>query len=244
MKKNEIDDIFARKLRNTELEPRAEAWAKLQQRMAHKKNNRVVLWWQRGAWLAAASVILLSGALWWNHTPEPNKSQMASVRIPTQKTTTEIQVAAIEKTTTKTIVLKPKNKYIKVNKNIETFDDQIIIAKKETKTTPEKEIEISKTTNETPQNTLAENTIKTIDTAPTAERKVLMTLPEIAETIITEHSINDKLPTNELPASNKKNSRFAKVFRQLKNLKEGEKVDWNEVGFDPNNVLSKVGKKI
>jgi hypothetical protein len=251
MKKNELDEIFARKLREAALEPRPEAWAKLQQRMANKKDNHVVLWWQRGAWLAAASVILVSGALWWSNLTTTTKPQIAKISIPIEKIRQEPQVATINKI----IEIKPTAKIgltyknIQVVKTTKVTDKQTIIAKQEVVLTPEKIIETPKIINELPANTIAENTVKTPETTPKIERKVLMTLPEVAETLVAEntkaeYTITDKSLAGQLPENNKKNNRFAKVFRQLKNIKEGEKVDWNEVGFDPNTVLSKVGKKI
>jgi len=36
---------------------------------------------------------------------------------------------------------------------------------------------------------------------------------------------------------------MAKVWKQLKNAKNGEKVDWDEVGFNPNKLLAKATGK-
>jgi hypothetical protein len=37
-----------------------------------------------------------------------------------------------------------------------------------------------------------------------------------------------------------KTSRFTRVFRQLKNARAGEKVNWDEVGFNPKAVLARL----
>jgi hypothetical protein len=47
------------------------------------------------------------------------------------------------------------------------------------------------------------------------------------------------MPENESNEKSK-SSRFAKVFRQLKNARAGEPVDWQEIGFNPKDVIAKV----
>jgi hypothetical protein len=39
-------------------------------------------------------------------------------------------------------------------------------------------------------------------------------------------------------------SRFSRVFRQLKNARAGEKVDWDEVGFNPKDLVARVDDRL
>ncbi len=41
-----------------------------------------------------------------------------------------------------------------------------------------------------------------------------------------------------------RNTRFARVFRQLKNARAGEKVDWDEVGFNPKSLVARVDDRL
>ncbi|WP_353723011.1 hypothetical protein [Dyadobacter sp. 676] len=41
-----------------------------------------------------------------------------------------------------------------------------------------------------------------------------------------------------------RNTRLARVFRQLKNARAGEKVDWDEVGFNPKNLVARVDDRL
>ncbi len=49
--------------------------------------------------------------------------------------------------------------------------------------------------------------------------------------------------TNEVEEK-PRNTRFARVFRQLKNARAGEKVDWDEVGFNPKNLVARVDDRL
>jgi hypothetical protein len=135
---------------------------------------------------------LVSGALWWSNLTTTTKPQIAKISIPIEKIRQEPQVATINKIIeikpTAKIGLTHKNNNIQVVKTTEITDKQTIIAKQEVILTPEKIIETPKIINELPANTIAENTVKTPETTPKIERKVLMTLPEVAETLVAENT--------------------------------------------------------
>lgn len=97
-----------------------------------------------------------------------------------------------------------------------------------------------------------------IEPKPT-EKTVVLQLPELQQTLV---AVNEKTPvekeisTASTESANpkfddnilnqpRKSTRMAKVWKQLKNAKNGEKVDWDEVGFNPNKLLAKAtGKEL
>jgi hypothetical protein len=93
--------------------------------------------------------------------------------------------------------------------------------------------------------------------APSAESKpstktVVMQLPELQESLVAANEKPISGPLTEPTVSKtdenilnepRKSTRMAKVWRQLKNAKNGERVDWEEVGFNPNKLLAKATRK-
>lgn len=102
----------------------------------------------------------------------------------------------------------------------------------------------------------AKTTITNTESKPT-EKTVVLQLPELQQTLV---AVNEKAPvekeisTASAESTNpkfdenilnqpRKSTRMAKVWKQLKNAKNGEKVDWDEVGFNPNKLLAKATGK-
>ena len=80
--------------------------------------------------------------------------------------------------------------------------------------------------------------IAALPTTP-KEKVVVMQLPEVVlENSVAVVSGNN----NELNTTKK--SRLGKFFKQLKNLKNGEKIEWDEVGVNPNKILARANKTI
>lgn len=105
---------------------------------------------------------------------------------------------------------------------------------------------------------VAQTTITNAESKPT-EKTVVLQLPELQQSLIATNekgiveketstasaeSTNPKFDENILNQP-RKSTRMAKVWKQLKNAKNGEKVDWDEVGFNPNKLLAKAtGKEL
>lgn len=89
-------------------------------------------------------------------------------------------------------------------------------------------------------------------------KTVVLQLPELKETLVAANaketiaepriklddtkSMSDELEDDILNKP-RKSTRMAKVWKQLKNAKNGERVDWDEVGFNPNKMLAKATGK-
>lgn len=87
-------------------------------------------------------------------------------------------------------------------------------------------------------------------TAKPTEKTVVLQLPELEKTLVAANdpqtnvaTTNSSIADNDVLDKPRKSTRMAKVWQQLKNAKNGEKVDWDEVGFHPNKLVAKaIGK--
>jgi len=110
---------------------------------------------------------------------------------------------------------------------------------------------------------IAENprTIAQTSTHPeitSGAKTVVLQLPELKETLVAANAkepiAEPRIKSEETKAVSeefeddilnkpRKSTRMAKVWKQLKNAKNGERVDWDEVGFNPNKMLAKATGK-
>jgi len=265
MKKHPIDDLFSRKLHGAEIAPREEAYQKLQARM-QAKQRRIGGWWQQGPWLAAAGVCLFLGAgwvLWKNNTPQNlTTAQIISQQTPVTATTPEQVARTTEKISVENKAnlkrnaeakelkiakiqrVEPKNSNLKQAEIKADFQEQVAKVMEETAI---KNQSLS-LTNEESKVVAQANMPSVKDTKPRA-KTVFLQLPSIKETLVvaTEQNGNttniEEVEIHEdLINKPRKSSRMAKVWQQLKNAKNGEKVDWEEVGIN-SKLLAKASKK-
>ena len=110
----------------------------------------------------------------------------------------------------------------------------------------------------------AQETQKVVAQAPaintelkTTEKTVVLQLPELQQSLVAaneKETVENNTSTPSVQSTNprfdenilnqpRKSTRMAKVWKQLKNAKNGEKVDWDEVGFNPNKLLAKATGK-
>lgn len=262
MKKNPIDDLFSRKLREAELTPRAEAWEKLQMRQQTKQRRAV--WIQWGPWLAAAgvSLLLIAGWLSWkDEAVSPTNTQMAqnttknpsvnSLSKPVQNQAVDIEFnkrQVVVQVEGKSVVAESKNNIENEQQVIQTTAPQIAQTVPQVAQEAKPSVESGLPTVET--TTAVAQATPSVEPKPT-EKKVVLQLPDLTEMerVASTMTPNESVTTStELEADflNKprKTSKMAKVWQQLKNAKSGEKVDWDEVGFNPNKLIAKAtGKK-
>ncbi len=248
MKKKSIDGLFADKLQQAEITPREEAWAKLQNKMAKKEKK--IVWLPIVRWSAAASVALLVGVgVWFMNNPKKQAGVELAQTKPQPKPvadskpkplpesialvkTREIQTAddrlvngAIS---SKIIIQKPT-----VQNNLETQLEIGIVKNEKTNIEPiEKKIEIV-----APEPKL--ETIAAIQPVSKPEKIVRLELTEPAEQL---PEIVDISPETSLLSNIAKEKRINKIFRQLKNLKNGDDIDWKEVGVKSPKLLARLNR--
>ena len=269
MKKNEIDKLFAERMAENEMKPRPEAWTKLESKLNQKKHR--IGWFQYGYWLAAASVVLfMIGFSFWNNKTDIDtqvsvnqgdkilnnggrsvKAQI-EVEIPryarndkanaqndkantrNDKANTQNDKANIQNDKVLAVIQTANKKTKKqLNNNAEVAQNQVPIKEVQPIQEPKPRLE-SLPKVELPKT----EAIAALPTTP-KEKVVVMQLPEV----VLENSVA-VISGNNNELNTTKKSRLGKFFKQLKNLKNGEKIEWDEVGVNPNKILARANKTI
>lgn len=249
--KNNIDQRFAKKLAQHQTTPRAEAWQKLEGRLQKKEDKTVVVRWANMTrWAVAASILLVAGT-WYFSVDEKaiqSTNQLSQNNTETTTATTEIlaqkstEVAGrqldIKYTEAKSTESNLELKYNNLAKNYisKPQEPQQQNIADSGKTEP---IQLPK--EETNHNTTVPNEIL----VATAETK----MPEVEPLTIVFNVSNFKdaepiLAENDTEKTDKKKSYLNRLFKQLKNAKNGDKVDWQEVGFKPAKILARAENKL
>ncbi|WAC10636.1 hypothetical protein [Dyadobacter pollutisoli] len=253
MKKHPVDDLFKRKLAELERKPSSDAWLKIQE--GNKTQRRHAGW----PWYAAASilVVMLGGYLVWRSEanglihPDNNQNVVAKMNKkeptpPTKEIEKEhvaelpevIVESANENSISKATPAGRNEKNHKVEKanpeNIPTTQNEIAVAALQEKQAA----------------THIEPNYERPSIAPKIEEVKI--LPD--EPAVSQVSKQDTEPTRTIIVAvetsgselddKPKNSRFSRVFRQLKNARAGERVDWEEVGFNPKTLVAKVDDRL
>jgi hypothetical protein len=244
--KNNIDKIFKESLQNYERQPRPQAWEKLQERLEGKDRKIVPLWWK---YVSAASVALLLGVggyLFLNENVDSTEQVAVSKKPVIKKNTplvdskdNNIELSSNDVSENSNLTSKNKIKFVKRGDLSPT-----IIIDEEPKIVHEK-IEYPSEKLEGTQTTK----IPTIEPKKTEENTIVLVLentkPKVEEETIILNFVETK---PEVVAQNtepeKKQSRVGKIWEQLKRAKNGENVNWNEVGVKPQKVLARADAKI
>lgn len=245
MKKHPIDDLFARKLSDWEPKVSPDLWDRIE--VTQKKSSRKVVW---GYWYAAASLVLvmLTGYLVWKGESEtftPTNETIAtrdSGQVTPQRGKSfqivepeQVLVAAEAKATNKVVERKvPTSKVIDLDATAAQKDGEYLATIEIQDLQPVEKEKYSPQTLE-----------KVRDNLP------VVVPPEIALGASEEPKSNDRVIVAHIPLQesglqeeNVKSSKFIKVLRQLKNAKEGEAVDWNEVGFNPKKLIARADERL
>jgi hypothetical protein len=236
MKKQPIDSLFADKLQQAEIAPRTEAWAKLQGKMAKKEKK--IVWLPFVSWSAAASVVLLAGlGIWFmNSSDKPAGTELANVKTPTQKTVlvpqSEVQVADYK------VVVSKKTKQIE-NK-LQTHQLPIVVQQVEIVVVKNEKTAIEPINKKAaviePEPKL--ETIAAVEPVQSQQKTVRL---ELSEPTIELLAANEAMQS-ELVNNTPKEKRINKIFRQLKNLKNGDDVNWKEVGVTSPKLLARLNR--
>ena len=232
-----IDKIFKESLKNYERQPRTEAWEKLQAKLEKKDNKIVPLWWK---YASAASVALLlgMGGYWFTSQKEVQTDVVAVSERPVLKkgveVKKEIDLQKSELVKVNNQKLQQKLRYsIEPKKNLGNPKVEVV----EPIEYPKEDIKI-----------IAQN--PKIENKPIVEENTIVlvlenTKPKKEEETIVLNFVDTKVETvaqNIEPE--KKQSRVGKIWEQLKRAKNGESVNWNEVGVKPQKVLARADAKI
>ncbi|MBB6001763.1 hypothetical protein [Arcicella rosea] len=245
-----IDKFFAERLQQYERQPRAATWEKLQTRLEKQESKVIPLWWKFAS--AASVALLFASGVYWLNTPEntvDNKFASVENNKPILKTEKDIvdvikpseekqNLANIENRENiplKTVSGKQNLKVLvskksKLEKSLNNEKEEVFLSKS---ITPQP---ISKPVLET--NTIVlvvENTQK--PAVKPEKETIVLNLVETQAEAVAENTVLDE-------SANRKQSKFNKIWQQLKRAKNGENVDWKEVGFKPQKLLARADAKI
>jgi hypothetical protein len=235
MKNSEkIDKIFSESLHNYERQPRSEAWEKLQARLDKPQSKVLPLWWK---FASAASVALLLGVggYWYNSQKNTPTDVLAIVN----QTKKNVVRENLPKPTTEESVAVEINKATEPNKK--KYKERGIGATQQNTITSAKVVKTDVVMNT--KNILSPTPLQEIKKVVDTNTIVLVleeTKPKVVkaeeETIVLNfveakpEALAQIDPTEE---NLKKQSRLSKIWQQLKRAKNGEDVNWGEVGIKP-----------
>jgi hypothetical protein len=261
-----IDRLFAEKLKGAEQAPRPQAWAKLESQLGGQRRRRIGAWWFAAA--ASVAVVVLAG--WWAFRDNTPATQLAEQTIKTgalkpQKSPTTQDFAQVDKVDDTLVKIAQKAEKTdpatqqssrvgtKPPQNSAPQVHQPVLEKSlapqlAQQPTLDNKLPTPPTTKIDEGKTLDKPQVQTLPVVAAAEAKPSTPLPLEGNTTIVMN-MNESLVKNAFKetitdtAKAKKASKLVRLFKQLKNAKDGEKVDWKEVGFDPTKLLARADEK-
>lgn len=245
MKNSEnIDKIFSEGLHNYEHQPRSEAWEKLQARLEKPQSKVLALWWKFAS--AASVALLLSvGGYWYNSQKIISDKNIATINPPQKNITKEcLQKSTMEESVATAIGKSTQTKQRKnIIKTANTTPQNVIAITKVTKTDEilHTKNSLSPTLSPEIKKVIEPNTIVLVleDTNPKnakEEETIILNFVEAKQESVAQTDANEE--------NFKKQSRLSKIWQQLKRAKNGEDVNWGEVGIKPQKVLARADAKI
>jgi hypothetical protein len=245
MKKHLVDDLFKKRLASFEKEPSESAWDRIQQGQ-NGKSRRFGAW----VWYAAASItlVLISGYVVWQNEAEQslngrNRTELAGLKMSNPDTLSDSgsgEKQAVAVVETPAVEEKPAMEPENESSRPETGKKEA--KKKSVNSVPEEviRVEVYAPAQVARAETAKPEPVKTEEQSLSPEKDGSRSV-ELARqedktpdrTIVVD--IDE--PKNEF--KDKKPSRLARVFRQLKNVREAEPVDWDDVGFNPKNIVAR-----
>ncbi len=255
--KNKIDLLFSEKLEKYEVKPRQQAWEKLEAQL-NKKQKRVVPLWQKLS--MAASIVLLLFAGWfgfYNNLNNQDKNINNAVNSQQKIASPTNNSLAINKNTKEVLPKIPQNKEAnlvveKQQKKISTKQSPIINEQVKqqflAKNDPNPEtLNGQNIPLDDPNKTLMplENNNLALIEEPKVEKPETSKADDLT-IVLTVANFQKDLPKtiDNTIENSKKPKYFSRLFRQIINAKNGDKVEWDKVGFKPSKILARAENKL
>jgi hypothetical protein len=241
MEKHPVDDLFKRKLSTLERRPSAGAWQRIEGKQ-EKKEGRRVFW----VWYVAAGITLALASVYVVWMIQANDVQPAVAKVtPAELNSREGGARAADH-----VDITPPQIAVSVEKlkPLATQKRRLNIStpSKEPAEVPTNDLTIAVIEKEQTEHTpeVVVQQIKSIE-LQTSESLVAHNKPAVRhENENVSRIIMVNVTSDEDATERPKPSRLTRVFRQLKNARAAERVDWEEVGFDPKEVLARVDNKL
>ena len=250
MKKHPVDDLFKSKLSDWEKQPSSGAWARIAKEQK-TKDLKLGLW----VWYAAASIVVatMAGYLLWPGAGESQYLSMGKVaetadvplQVSSDTTQKKVPVMPIEKAAESMevpVVRFAGKSKVKAESRSDESDKSDFYTQTEIKGVKEEEIAVLEIQKEDHT-----KNIEAVNTPDFSKENGLQAALALREPEVKEENrtivVNVKIPENEFNDKSKA-SKFTRVFRQIKNARAGDPVDWQEIGFNPRDIVAKVDERI
>lgn len=234
-----IDKIFLEGLHTYERQPRPQAWEKLEVRLQKPQNKVLLIWWK---YASAASVALFLGVsgYWFSSQKTNFEKEITVIKKPVIIDKQHLPI--LEKTAPQIVTVEKNiepNKNLKLNDKVEKSRNVQFAQLLSKKTIKVKEIkQVAKMITVESKKIEELNTIVLVleNTKPMAKEEIIVLNMIDTKEVIASVTLND--------VNVKKETRLSKIWQQLKRAKNGENVNWNEVGIKPQKMLARADAKI
>lgn len=245
MKKHPIDELFEKKLTAFEAKPSNQAWAKIQSKT--KAKRKVMAGW---IWYAAAglSLIFVTGYIVWQTEIGKEKNvQTIAAKVKATSESDRKEVLPNEQVIEQTVApavnesqtargVENQERLVRNSIKVKSGEDLVDQIKDLPREENIAKPEVAKI--ETPE-VIIPSVISNREVADVQQRTSIT--PAAVESRKPENRV--VLVTVEEPVSETddkaKTSKFSRVLRQLRNVREGERVDWNEMGVNPKSIFAR-----
>lgn len=234
-----IDKIFSEGLHTYERQPRPQAWEKLEARLQKPQSKVLPIWWK---YASAASVALLLGVggYWFNSWTNIQTDVITAAK--KSEIIKKQQLPILEKTIPKIVTIENNfepNTNLKLNRKVKKVSNVQFAQLSPQKIIKVEEIkQIAKIPAIESKKIEESNTIVLVleNTKPKVEQETIVLNMIETKEVISQATLND--------VNIKKETRLSKIWQQLKRAKNGENVNWNEVGIKPKKMLARADAKI
>ncbi len=251
MKKyNNIDDLFARKLSDLERTPSPDLWKRIEQ--GQKKEARRLGGWY---WYVAASVtiLLMAGYLMWQNQMQSEKSQEQIAKMEkTVNPKADVKSPALPLNEKENLASEPKPKTVVSESELNSVLQAQALAKNTTDNSPKSpkseptpvledvKIAVVGKAEIAPEQLITRNDdMKTLEHVELPAIDPGKIVPDPQKRVVVAH-----IETEDGGKEDQKASKFLRVLRQLKNAKQGDEVEWDELGFNPKRILARADERL
>lgn len=255
--KNKTDEFFSQMLQNHEVKPREQAWQKLESNL-RKKEKKAIPIWRQFSFAATFALLFFVGIIAYFNGIDKTQNPKPSFK------TNIGEVASTKNESNTNLISKPEkieftkgeanNFNLNSNPNLskkKKFESEVLLTRsaiKMEKQSPinsellvENDIANALSTNENNPIQQLENKIEITDSKNIVKKEEELT---VIFTIANFKNENIEENTNVAKTQSEKKEKYInRLFKQLKNAKNGDKVDWDMVGFKPTKILARAENK-
>ncbi|WP_025762905.1 hypothetical protein [Dyadobacter tibetensis] len=248
MIKRPIDDIFRDRLKNHRIEPSEEAWNKLSGNTTKSNSKRMGFYWYVAASLLIGGVLIYQNVRW--GTSQYRTERSIGVNLPEEVKA----VAAIDNRVTSpemepNLSRASSSEPVKTDPRPQAIASTVAPPRKLIKAASQ-DVTLTKTNKTEVDNyeqAQPEMRERSAVPSPIEKEKAEVLLAQIpVSPSATEQESRVIIVKVEEPEgmSNEKSGKFSRLFQQLKNVKSGDPVDWDEVGINPKALLVRVDERL